>query len=732
MSKQFTRRGRLMLLALMIVAVAALVVPFAAAAPQGQEVLVLRVGYFGSAGTDTARGAQLAIDQINNFGGVAAADGNTYRLELVTLEREPTVQTLRDAIITLMGQEPVALIGPDTNTLITPDTITLLVGTGVPVFTAATGDALTDVDTQNHIFRIRAPERVYSNALANYLVEDLNITQAVTVVTQIEFTEAELNFQSAFTNAGGSLTGNVALPNGDQLPNQVQTILQAQPEAVVMWGAPEDAALLRELLEANGYGGVFAYRFAEQAARAGILPDDLAAGMLGFDAWSYASPTDITKVFLRDYIVAFGDVPGPLAAAGYDAMWFLWSALREGGPQPGGLLPAVINLPPQNLVQGVLHPREFLNGDLARLGVVYELGPHGGPTVVARFDDVQRLGEGEAGGPPPEPTAIPPTQAPVEPTATLDGVWIEVVPNVLNVRTGPDFVYTQIGQVNGGERYRVMGQIADGSWLVIDYQGNVGWVKTEYTLVLGNLAEVAILQPPPTPIPPATPTPAPPQEPDIVIDTVVLNPAQPVPGQPFTATVTVRNAGAGAAPRFAVAATWEPGSVFTAVHVEGLAGGQVMQVQMANIVISGTGVYTVTVVADLNNEVAEANEANNTYNITYRADTALHTNQNNLQLNATTDWDLDGGVPDIQWDGYNLAMRNGAKGSVLAGHTYDNVHYDMLTPASMTVTTGFSNNQVLTNAVFGLITAEGRRAVIRVDNRQGEGGPVWISYRVYA
>ncbi|MCD4686437.1 MAG: SH3 domain-containing protein [Anaerolineae bacterium] len=499
----------------------------------------------------------------------------------------------------------------------------------------------------------------------------------------------------------------------------------------MLWGAHADAATLREELEANGYGGVFAYRFADEAARSGVLPDDLAAGMLGFDAWSYASPTDITTVFLRDYIVAYGHVPGPLAAAGYDAMWFLWSALREGGTQPSGLLPAVIGLTPQNLVQGVLHPREFLNGDLSRLAVVYQLGPHGGPTVVARFDDIQRLGAGEAGGPPVvEPTVAPaPTTGPVVPTPTLDGVWIEVIPNVLNVRTGPDFNYDQVGKISAGERYRVLGMIADTSWLVIDYQGGVGWVKTEYATVLGNLAEVSILQPPPTPTPAATPTPAPPQEPDIVIDTVVLSPAQPIPGQPFTATVTVRNRGAGAAGRFAVAATWEPGSVFVSTHVEGLAGGQVVQIQLNNIVISGTGVYTVGVVADLNNEVAEADEGNNTYNVTYRADFALNTNQSNVQLNATTDWDLFGGTADVQWDGANLAMRNGSLGGVLAGVTYDNAHYDMLSPGVVNNAIGFGNNQVLTNAVFGIYTAEGQRAVIRVDNRQGN--TIWISYRVY-
>ena len=57
----------------------------------GDEV---RIGYLGVAGSDLAKGAQLAIDQINGAGGFAGQDGTTYRFELITL---PDAATEGDA-----------------------------------------------------------------------------------------------------------------------------------------------------------------------------------------------------------------------------------------------------------------------------------------------------------------------------------------------------------------------------------------------------------------------------------------------------------------------------------------------------------------------------------------------------------------------------------------------------------------------------------------------------------
>ena len=724
MAHRRTRRWRVAGLAFTLLLVAGLVAPLTQAAHAAQGS-VFRIGYLGPAGSPTANGAQLAIDQINSVGGVRAAGGATVQLELVALEVAPTVESLPAALEELRGQGVGALLGPDTNAQITPDTIAALAATGLPVFTPATQNAMTDVDTANALFRTRAPERVLSNAIAAYLIGDLGVSSVAAVQTEVEFTEALMDFEAALQATGRSLADSIALPGGSDLLDEVPRLLGVNPDAVVMWGAPEDAAALLAALRDAGWGGVFAHRKAEAAVQSGVLPAALGDGVLGFDTWSYADALPAARIFLRDYVLAFGEVPGPLAVAAYDAVWALRAAMIEGGVTPAGLRAALLGGRARALVQGVLRPADFGNGDLTRIGVVYRIAPRGGSTVVARFDDAERLGLDQAGllpvPPTPEPTAVP-VEPTVAPTEVLEGVWAEVTANVLNVRSGPGFEFDQIGQIKAGERYRVMGASADYSWLVIEYQGSFGWVRAEYTRILGDINLVSVVQSPPTP------TPSLPPNPDIVIDAVVLSPSQPIPNKPFTATVTVRNAGGGATGRFAVAATWEPGAVYTSAFVEGLAGGQSVPVQLSGTLI-GTGVFQVAVVADLNNEVAELNEGNNLFNVSYRVDYPLLANQVNIQLGPNTQWDMFGGTPDFFWDGYNIAMLNGAQIGMLSGVTYENVHYDMLTPAVINNTTGVGTDKVQPGVVFGMSIPEGRRAVIRVDNRSGE--TVWLSYRVY-
>ncbi len=715
-----------------VVVLAGLIVPLALAAPAPQAATTLRIGYLGPMTSDTANGAQLAMDQISAAGGITAPDGTNYRFELAALATEPTAETLEVALNELLDQDLVAILGPDSNSLFTADTLDALVATGLPVLTPATGDTLTTNDAADVLFRTRAPERVYSYALATYLTEDLELSSIALVQSDVESTEALLSFESILQGVGLNVADRIQVADGAALGDEIQRLLDANPEAIVMWGPPRDAATLLENLRDGGWQGQFAYRHADEAARAGLLPRSLVNGVLGVSSWSYAYTNQASRIFLRDYVVAFGEVPGPHAVAAYDAIWFLRAIIRDQGTNPDAIREGLLGSTPRTLVQGTLHPVDYGNGDLIRLAMVYELGPYGGATVLARFDDTQRLsledtGEevAQAG---PTPTPGPPTETPF-PTATLEGTWLRVTANVLNVRTGPGFNYDRIGQVAEGDLLRVMGSIPDYSWMLVDFRGGVGWVKTEYAELTGNLADVPVnVSIPPTPTAAATQPPTLPPNPDIVIDTVVLQPSQPVPNQPFTATVTVRNAGGGAAGRFAIAATFQPGEVYTATHVEGLAAGQSVQAQLTGT-LTGTGVFQVGVIADLNKEVQELNEDNNVYNVTYRADYALFAQQSGLQLSSGSEWDLYGGTPDIQWDGYNIGMRNGAKVGILSGVTYENVTYDTIAPAVVTNTTGLTTEQVNPGVVIGLLTAEGHRAAMRIDNRQGE--TIWVSYRVY-
>ncbi len=376
----------LVVLALLIAAL----VPAVDAAPAAAQVGVLRIGYLGAAGSDAANGAQLAIDQINAAGGFTA-DGQNYQLELLSLAAAPTVESLIADAQALAAQGVIAYLGPDDSSVMSPENVQALVAAGLPILTGATADNLTRDDASDLIFRIRAPERVYSSALAAYLADDLQLTSFLLVQTDVDSTEALLDFQQSLQGRGITPRGTIQVIGTPDLLSKVQDIADLNPEIIVMWGPPSDAGLLLKALRANGWGGTLAHRRAEEAARSGAVSLSLVEGLIGVNGWSYGYDAQASTVFLQDYLLAFGLVPGPLAAAAYDSIWYLRAALIASGTDSAALRSGLINGAPMSLVTGQLRPAELGGGDLVRTAMVYTLGPGGGPTVVAVFDDATRV-----------------------------------------------------------------------------------------------------------------------------------------------------------------------------------------------------------------------------------------------------------------------------------------------------------------------------------------------------
>lgn len=396
LSRLLFRRGRSITLILLALVLAGGLVPATMAAP-ARQTNVLRIGCLDTADSDLANGAQLAIDQINSSGGVKASDGTTYQLQLLTLAAPPTADSLPNDVSALKAQNVVTLLGPVSNVVLTPDNIQLLVTGGVPVLTGATSDTLTDDDKSDTLFRIRAPQHVYSAALAAYLLDDLKLSSIALVQTDVDSTEALLDFDDALSARGVKAADKVQLADVNGLMGQAQTLIASNPEAVVMWGQYQDAQLLIKLLRKGGWQGRFVYQNADEAARASVLSHEYSGGVIGVSSWSYAYTGKAARIFLRDYMLSFSEIPGPLAAASYDAIWLLRSAIIAAGVDPAAIKTKLIASDPMNLVAGTLSPAEFKNGDLIHMAMVYELGAGGGPKVVALFNDTQRLQIEDAG-----------------------------------------------------------------------------------------------------------------------------------------------------------------------------------------------------------------------------------------------------------------------------------------------------------------------------------------------
>jgi hypothetical protein len=99
-----------------------------------------------------------------------------------------------------------------------------------------------------------------------------------------------------------------------------------------------------------------------------------------------------------------------------------------------------------------------------------------------------------------------PSATPASPT----GIFITVLGDepFANIRVGPSAsVYPVIGQLLPGDTAPALGRSPGGDWIQIEFEGapnNKGWVYSP--LVLLSPGTLQIVEPPPTPIPPATST----------------------------------------------------------------------------------------------------------------------------------------------------------------------------------------------------------------------------------
>ena len=93
-------------------------------------------------------------------------------------------------------------------------------------------------------------------------------------------------------------------------------------------------------------------------------------------------------------------------------------------------------------------------------------------------------------------------------TGTPKGPMI-LVPEQVNVRTGPSTEYDKVGVLIAGQRAPALGRSPGGEWIQIFYPGvpgNLAWVYAPFVVLDTDQRLLLIIHPPPTPTPRVTAT----------------------------------------------------------------------------------------------------------------------------------------------------------------------------------------------------------------------------------
>lgn len=193
-----------------------------------------------------------------------------------------------------------------------------------------------------------------------------------------------------------------------------------------------------------------------------------------------------------------------------------------------------------------------------------------------------------------------------------------------NIRSGDDTSYPRIGSLLEGEEAVVVGISSFGSgWYYIEtVNGQRGFIAPSTVQFTGNIADLALINPPPPPTPPATATPI--TTANLQVTGIELQPFPPQCGESFDIFINVTNSGTGATNVAGSLTVIDRNNRTGQTTASTIGGFPVLNPNGNFVVVASLTVdtyfnetHTVVVTVDNAGQIPETNEGDNTSSISY-------------------------------------------------------------------------------------------------------------------
>lgn len=314
-----------------------------------------------SSGTPTLNGAQLAVQQINEKGGLRVG-GRSYPVELVVEAIENNVEQAVAATRRLIEQENVvAIVGPQYS----GDAIAaaqIAEEAGIPLVSGTSTNPRT-TENRRFVFRVTFTDTFQAEALAKLAFQDLRIRRAAVLYDRTDAYSNDLGvfFGATFANLGGEMVAVESFEAGNwDMGAQFSRIVAANPDLVFLPVYPAEAIYQAASLRKMGYSGILLGGDGWNSLTLEKLP--AFEGAYTSTTYSSKVTTPQNQVFVRDYQRVYNIPPIDSAGLTYDALQMIFAAIeREQSFTPLAIRDGLYNLPQY---VGVSGPIDFVeNGD---------------------------------------------------------------------------------------------------------------------------------------------------------------------------------------------------------------------------------------------------------------------------------------------------------------------------------------------------------------------------------
>ena len=305
------------------------------AATDGENVFMIGgigplTGAAASYGISVKQGAEVAIAEINEAGGVTVGD-TTYTLALTFADDEATEDKAIQAYNAVMDEGADAIMGAVTSGACIAIT-DLTLADGILQITPS-GSAM-DCAKNDNAFRICFTDPAQGKEMAAMAVETLGYKKIAVIYNSADDYSMGIKeaFEAEVKSLGGEVVASEAFVTGDvDFNTQLTTIKGTDAEAIFVPAYYQDATYITKQAADMGMALPFLGSDGWDGLLATVTDAATVEGAIFLSPFFAADPSDNVTAFVAAYEEAYSATPDQFAADAYDAVYAMKAAMETSG-----------------------------------------------------------------------------------------------------------------------------------------------------------------------------------------------------------------------------------------------------------------------------------------------------------------------------------------------------------------------------------------------------------------
>lgn len=279
-------------------------------------------------GQSSHNGSALAIEEINNAGGVLGK-----KLNLITEDDQSKTDDARSAVDKLINRDNVVALLGEVASSRSKAGGPVAQSKKVPMISpASTNEDVTKIG--DYVFRICFIDPFQGQSIARFAMNSLGKKRAAVLIDQKQDYSVGLaeSFQKTFTEAGGQIVSSQSYSSGDKdFRAQLTSIRSTNPEVLIIPGYYTEVSLIVRqarqlglnipLIGGDGWDSDELTKGAEKEFNNTYFTNHFAK----------EDPDPTVRDFVDKYTKKYNKAPDAMAALGYDAARILADAIKRAG-----------------------------------------------------------------------------------------------------------------------------------------------------------------------------------------------------------------------------------------------------------------------------------------------------------------------------------------------------------------------------------------------------------------